>query len=178
MYTLIKSMFLPYFDISVYGSARIQKDDRLPAFYTRVTRLKRLLDRYYGAIKADSGNAEKDPETSIPGIANPWAPYKFDIANTVSSRLDALIGGKHTKNKTNAVLIEDTLSILNVLDWWINNKNSYAYQNSPKYLYRVIESGSAVPAFGVKPRTDVETLFFKHLKAHGAPFSGSGSVSS
>jgi hypothetical protein len=165
MYTLIKSMFLPHFDISLYGSARMQKDDRLPPLYTRVSRLRRLLDRYNAEIQADSIKTEKDPEASIPGILNPWAPYKFDIANTVSTRLDALLGGRHARNKTNAELVECTLSVVNVLDWWLNDKNSYAYQASPKYLYRVIESGSSVPAFGVKARTDIDAVFAKHLKA-------------
>lgn len=164
MYTLIRSMFLPYFDISLYGSARMQKDDRLSPLYTRVARLKRLLERYYAAIQADSIKIEKDPEASIPGILNPWAPYKFDIANTVSTRLDALLGGKHARQRTNAALVECTLSVVHVLDWWVNDRNSYAYQNSPKYLYRVIEPGSSVPAFGVKPRTDVDVIFAKHLK--------------
>ena len=178
MYTLIKAMFLPYFDISLYGSARMQKDDRLPPLYTRVSQLKRLLDRYYAAIQADSIKTEKDPEASIPGIMNPWEPYKFDIANTVSTRLDALFGGKHTKHKTNAVLVECTLSVVNVLDWWINDKNSYAYQTSPKYLYRVIEPGSSVPAFGVKPRTDIDALFAKHLKVQAPLMEARGSFSS
>jgi len=109
-------------------------------------------------------NPGNDPDASVPGVMNPWEQYKFDIANPVSRRLDAICGGKTSKIRTNAMLIHSTLMILNVLDWWINDRTSFAYQESPEYLYRVIEPGSSVPAFGVQARTDVETLFIRHLK--------------
>jgi len=172
MYTLIKTMFLPYFDIRLYGTAKIQKDDRLPPFYLRVLRLKRLLGRYYEEIRAAPPGSDVNTTGSLPGIQNPWGQYKFDIANAVSKRLDALCGGKHSKTKTNAVLIRYTYLILCVLDWWINDKNSYAYQNTPDYLYRVTEPGKSVPAFGIKVRTDVDAVFLKHLKARNG---GTGS---
>lgn len=165
MYTLIKTMFLPYFDIKMYGTTRGPKDDRLPPFYVRVRRLKRLLSRYNAAIELAPEGSDQNSEGRVPGVVNPWSPYKFDIANPVSKRLDALCGGKHAKGRTNALLIHYTLSVLNVLDWWINNKDSYAYTIPCEYLYRVIEPGSAVPAFGVTPRTDVDQIFQRSLKA-------------
>ncbi len=165
MYTLIKTMFLPYFDIRLYGTAKIQKDDRFPPFYLRVRRLKRLLERYYEEVRAAPPGSDVNTSGSLSGIQNPWAPYQFDIANAVSKRLDALCGGKHSKTKTNTVLIRYTYLILCVLDWWINDKDSYAYQNAPDYLYRVTEPGKSVPAFGIKVRTDVDAVFLKHLKA-------------
>ncbi len=164
MYTMIKNMFLPHFDVRMYGYARLPKDDRLPPFYIRVRRLKRLLARYNEALGPWPPNPGNDPEASVPGVMNPWEMYKFDIANPVSKRLDALCGGKTSKIRTNALLIHSTLTILNVLDWWINDRKSFAYRDSPEYLYRVIEPGSSVPAFGVQARSDVETLFIKHLK--------------
>lgn len=175
MYTLIKTTFLPYFDIRLYGTAKIQKDDRLPPFYLRVRRLKRLLDRYHDEVRAALPGSDVNTTGSLPGVQNPWAQYKFDIPNSVSKRLDALCGGKHSKIKTNALLIKYTLSILSVLDWWINDKDSYAYQNAPDYLYRVTEPGKSVPAFGIKVRTDVDAVFLKHLKARTG---GSGSLES
>lgn len=167
MYTLLKTAFLPYFDIRLYGSAKMPKDDRLPPFFIRVIRLKKLLSRYNYAIQSAAPGSEQNATGSVPGVQNPWATYKFDIPNPVSKRLDAICGGKYIKSRTNALLIQYTLSILNVLDWWINNKESFAYKQAPDYLYRVIEPGSAVPAFGVKARTDVESLFLRHLKGTG-----------
>jgi hypothetical protein len=163
MYTLTKSMFLPHFNIQMYGSARLIKDDRLPPFYIRTARLRRVLERYYEAIHDAPPESEANG-TAVPGVQNPWDPYKFDIANPLSKRLDALCGGKHSRMKTNATLIRYTLSILHVLDWWINDRTSFAYREPPVHLYRTIEPGSSVPAFGVTVRADVDELFFKHLR--------------
>lgn len=164
MYTLIKTMFLPHFDVRMYGYARLPKDERLPPFYIRVRRLRRLLTRYNEALGPWPPGLDHNPESSVPGVLNPWELYKFDIANPVSRRLDAICGGKMSKIRTNAMLIHVTLMILNVLDWWVNDRTSFAYQESPEHLYRVTEPGSSTPAFGVHPRSDVETLFIKHLK--------------
>lgn len=166
MYTLTKHMFLPWFNINLYGTVKSKKEERLPSFYLRVSRLKQLLDRYYAEIAAAPAGSEQNQGGSVPGVLDPWVPYKFDIANSVSRRLDAICGGKHSKMRTNAQLIEHTLSILNVLDWWINAKDSFAYAKAPLYLYRVVESGSSVPAFGVTSRSDVDAIFIQHLKSH------------
>jgi hypothetical protein len=165
MYSLTKQWYLPWFDIRLYGIVRSQKDEKLPPFYARVARLKRLLTRYNDAIESAPAGSEANPDVSVPGVMDPWEPYKFDVSNPVSRRLDALCGGKHSKYKTNALLIRYTLSILNVLDWWINDKESFAYRSTPDYLYRVVEPGSATPAFGINIRTDVDELFVNHLKA-------------
>ena len=165
LYSLIKQYYLPWFDIRLYGIVKSQKDEKLPHFYVRVSRLKRLLTRYNDAIESAPSGSELNPDASVPGVLNPWEIYKFDVSNPVSRRLDALCGGKHSKYKTNALLIRYTLSILNVLDWWINDKESFAYRSTPEYLYRVVEPGSATPAFGINIRTDVDELFVSHLKA-------------
>jgi hypothetical protein len=164
MYTMIKAIFLPYFNVQMYGSVKMLKDDRMPSFFVRVARLRRVLERYHAAILAAPDGSEANG-TAVPGVLNPWDIYKFDIANPVSRRLDALCGGKHSRTRTNALLIRYTLAILEVLDWWINDRTSYAYREPPQYLYRTIEPGSAIPAFGVHVRTDVDEIFMKHLKA-------------
>ncbi|ULQ58815.1 hypothetical protein K7I13_09740 [Brucepastera parasyntrophica] len=164
MFTLIKVVFLPYLDIRMYGTSKLQDDDRLPPFYTRVARLKQMLEYHNKNIQKALSYGEPNPEASITGIQNPWKIYNFTIPNSVSRRLDALCGGKTSKTRTNALLIQYTLKILNVLNWWINDSNSYAYRNVPPPLYRVIENGSTVPAFGVTPRTDVDEIFKKHLR--------------
>jgi hypothetical protein len=172
LYTLTKHMFLPWFDIRMYGSAKATKDDRLPPFFIRVSRLRHLLVRYYREIREAPAGSDADPSGVLSGIRNPWEIYKFDIANPVSRRLDAICGGKHSRTRTNALLIEYTSSVLSVLDWWINSKDSYGYKVAPEYLYRVIEPGSAIPAFGVTARTDIETLFIQHLRS--SSFGGTG----
>lgn len=168
MYMIIKNVFLPFFDIRLYGSSKPVKDERLPPLFIRVSRLKKMLERYYQAIKAVPAGYELSHDKGVPGVLNPWAQYKFDVANPVSVRLDALCGGKFSRTKTNAVLIEYALDILTVLDWWINDKKSFAYSDTPDYLYRVVEKGSSVPAFGINPRTDIDMIFTKSLKPKGA----------
>lgn len=165
MYTLTKSVFLPYFDVSLYGTVRSQKDERLPPFYARVKRLARSLDRYNEYIRAALDANGGQPGASVDAVQNPWAPYKFDIPNPVSRRLDAICGGPRSKGRTNALLIQYTLAILNVLNWWINDRDSFAYASAPEQLYRVVEPGSTTPAFGVHAREDVTQLFNKHLRA-------------
>lgn len=171
MYSLIKAVFLPHFDIRLYGISKPTKDDRLPPFYSRVVRLRRLLDRYYEAIVDAADKSDVIKDGSVPGILNPWDAYKFDIPNVVSRRLDALCGGKTSKMRTNALLVRVTLMILNVLDWWINSRDSFAYRATPDYMYRVIEPGSSVPAFGVTSRTDIDAVFVKHLKSRAGSIS-------
>lgn len=162
LYTMIKTMFLPYFDIRMYGTSKAVKDDRLPPFYSRVKQLHRIMERYCEGI--DAAHPETDSESSVPGIANPWDPYRFEIPNVISKRMDALFGGKTSKIRTNAFLIKQSFLILSVLNWWINDRDSYAYRFPPEYLYRVVDPGSSIPAFGVNSRTDTDALFGRVLR--------------
>lgn len=162
LYTMIKTMFLPYFDIRMYGTSKAMKDDRLPPFFSRVKQLHRIMERYCEGI--DAAHPENEADSSVPGIANPWDPYRFEIPNVISKRMDALFGGKTSKIRTNAFLIKQSFLILSVLNWWINDRDSYAYRFPPEYLYRVVDPGSSVPAFGVNSRTDTDALFGRVLR--------------
>lgn len=165
MYMLIRTKFLPYFDIHLYGTVRPSKDERFAPFFVRVSRLKKYLDYYFKAVSSNTADASQ--EDSVSGIGNPWALYKFDVANPVSVRIDALCGGKNSRTRTNALLIEYAHDIINVLDWWINDKTSYAYNNTPEFLYRTIEKDNPTPAFGIKVRKDIDALFARSLKNKG-----------
>lgn len=162
LYTLIKTMFLPYFDIRMYGTSKPAKGDRLPPFFLRVKQLHRVMERYCDEI--DSVIPGTESASSISGISNPWEPYRFEIPNVVSRRLDALFGGKNAKIKTNAFLVKQSFLIVSVLNWWINDRDSFAYRFPPDYLYRVVDPGSAVPAFGVNSRTDTDALFSRVVR--------------
>lgn len=162
LYTLIKTTFLPYFDIRMYGTSKSVKGDRLPPFFLRVKQLHRVMERYCDEI--DSVLPGTEASSSISGISNPWEQYKFEIPNVVSRRLDALFGGKNAKNKTNAFLVKQSFLIVSVLNWWINDRDSFAYRFPPDYLYRVVDPGSSVPAFGVNSRTDTDALFSRVVR--------------
>ncbi len=66
------------------------------------------------------------------------------------------------RNRTNANLLYQTLLIVNVLDWWINSPDSFAYTTTAKYPYRT--DSNETPVFSVPLRKDVNDLFNRNLK--------------
>lgn len=104
-----------------------------------------------------------NPPESIPGIENPWQHYNFSVPNAVSRRLDYILGGKKSKNLTNANLIKYTLCILSVLEWWINSAQSFAYKDNGKLPYRVSQE-DGYPLFSVPVRKDQNDLFVASMK--------------
>jgi hypothetical protein len=84
------------------------------------------------------------------------------VQNPVSYRLDAILGGKSSRNRTNANLLYQTLLIVNVLDWWINSPDSFAYTIPAKYPYRT--DGSETPVFSITQRKDLNELFNRKLR--------------
>ena len=70
-----------------------------------------------------------------PGINNPWDEYEFQVPNPLSQRLNVLLTGK-TKN--NASLIFYTLAVATVLDYLVNNEESWAYSSDSPALFRGI----------------------------------------
>ena len=103
---------------------------------------------------------------TVLGVVNPWDRYVFDIPNTVSKRLDVLLGAKRddeTTAATNANLIKYTLCIMSVLDWWVNNASSPANTSDPMELYRVSDKDGS-PEFSVPQRSDQNQLFAEAMK--------------
>lgn len=100
-------------------------------------------------------------------IENPWEHYKFDIPNEISKRLDVLLGAQNkTANTTanNANLLKYTLCFIAVLDWWINNPDSPAYQTDPMKIFRISVSDGK-PVFSVPERNDQNKLFAEAIRA-------------
>ena len=100
-------------------------------------------------------------------IENPWEHYLFDIPNEVSKRLDVILGAQNRTPKTNANnanLLKYTLCFISVLDWWINNPDSPAYQTNPMDIYRVSLTDGK-PLFSVEERNDQNKLFVDTIKA-------------
>ena len=91
----------------------------------------------------------------------------LDIPNEVSKRLDVILGAQNRTPKTNANnanLLKYTLCFISVLDWWINNPDSPAYQTNPMDIYRVSLSDGK-PLFSVEERNDQNKLFVDTIKA-------------
>lgn len=169
MYSVIRHYFMPFFDTKLYGFQKLPKDPRLPPMFSRVARLRVLLENYMKSVEKAEAAAMANgagPGSAGGDMINAFDKYRFDIPNTVSRRLDALCGGKNSANRTNAVLLRYSLSILSVLDWWINDQYSPAYKIQTESIYRTVETGGTIPAFGITPRTDQDEIFKRYLHKH------------
>ena len=128
--------------------------DRTDYVKTAFTLLARRIDENYAGKK------------TVLGVNNPWDRYSFDLPNTVSKRLDVLLGAKKddaTTAATNANLIKYTLCVMAVLDWWVNNTASPAYTGDPNKIWRVSEDDGG-PAFSAPERSDQNQLFAEGIK--------------
>ncbi|GHV70120.1 hypothetical protein AGMMS49928_16580 [Spirochaetia bacterium] len=115
--------FFPYYKFESLYPAPFQKKD-LISFYPEIRKLRIYLTAVAAGIEQGikAGGAQK--KAACPGINNPWENYKFEVPNPLSQRLDALLEGKP---KNNATLIFFTLAVSAVLDYVVNNENSWAY---------------------------------------------------
>ena len=77
-----------------------------------------------------------------------------------------LLGAKRDDDVTAATtanLIKYTLCTVSVLDWWINNPSSQAYDANSSKLYRISEEDGG-PLFSVQERSDQNQLFAEGVK--------------
>lgn len=124
--------------------------------------------RKYLTLVINQCDAQAKTRGSVSLLENPWEHYKFDITNEVSKRLDVLLGAQNktaNTNATNANLLKYTLCFMAVLDWWINNAGSPAYETDPMHIYR-ISADDGKPQFSVKERNDQNNLFIEQIKAN------------
>ena len=152
----IKNMFLPHLSFDLVFMERPNKDGTYRPLQLRVEYLKAIFSTLISRVDGSSKDSS--------GAPNILEKYHFDIPNVVSKRIDVLLGGRKSKNVTNLNLLKYTLSIICVLDWWINNENSPAYEVDNEIPYRIsLEDGS--PIFSVPLRSDQNNLFIKSVKA-------------
>jgi len=148
---------LPYYKFDSFGPPTIQKKDTI-AIYAKTRTLRKYLAAV--AMGIENGNKAGGAEVRAPcdGIENPWEQYVFQVPNPLSVRLDAILG---PKNKTNASLIYFCLAIVTVLDYLLNNENSWAYNGPPSTLNR---SASGDNLTGVDERIDADAIFKQAMK--------------
>ncbi|MBR1912910.1 MAG: hypothetical protein IJ828_11225 [Treponema sp.] len=156
-----KYYFFPNFKFNPPVLTKPLNDSKYKPVYARTdyirtvfTTLSRRIDENIAAKKA------------VLGVLNPWDRYNFDIPNTISKRLDVLLGAKKmddVTSATNANLIKYTLLIMAVLDWWLNNPASPAHTTDPMQIYRVSEK-DGTPEFSAPERTDQNQLFADGIK--------------
>lgn len=155
----IKNMFLPHLSFDLVFMERPNKDGSYIPLQLRVGYLKAIFSTLISRV-------EETPK-DISGAPNILEKYHFDIPNVISKRVDVLLGGKKSKGATNLNLLKYTLSIICVLDWWVNDENSPAYSEDNLIPYR-ISSEDGTPVFSVPLRSDQNNLFIKSVKSRAS----------
>ncbi|MBO7135264.1 MAG: hypothetical protein J6V73_01420 [Spirochaetaceae bacterium] len=153
---LQKSEFFPHlkFDLSyisnetAYGSMPVfKKVSRLAHYFDW------LSDNINESIKVNSGSQGG----FVAGIENPWKKFSFTIENISSSRLTSILEANSPLGTTNASLVKAISEVFSVLDWWMNNPKSFAYETELHLPYRSDEA-TGEPIFSVPERKDVFNL--------------------
>jgi hypothetical protein len=152
-----KNYYLPHYTILAMG--KTSHDLVYKPLFLRVSYLKNLFFSLADQVDRAAENHE-----AVPGVANPWEPYHFDITNAVSKRLDLM--NKVQSNSvmaTNGGLIKYIAAIIAAFDWWINDPQSPAYADSNAPIYR-ISPEDGTPAYPPPQRDDQDLLFKKELE--------------
>jgi chemotaxis regulatin CheY-phosphate phosphatase CheZ len=136
-----------------------------PPLYREVRKLRKNLTSIYEEIEKGMKAGGPEAGAKCGGIVNPWKPYVFHVAGPISKRLDALLGAK---KRHNASLVLFTLSVTIVLDYFLNNASSWAYNPPKETLFRSIEGNGVAPQFGVDEKIDADAIFKWKLKERAA----------
>jgi len=157
--------FLPYYKFESLGPPPFQKNEVTPV-YTEIRKLRRTLTTVVMGIEQGIRAGGAAARAPCNGINNPWAQYNFQVPNPVSRRMDLMLPNER---KINATIIIFSLSAVTLLDYIVNNENSWAYGSRPGPLFRSLKDEGVIPVFGVEARTDVDKIFRESLKKAQAP---------
>jgi len=152
--------FLPYYKFESLGPPPFPKQDIIP-IYAEIRKLRKCLTVVARGIENGihaGGAASKAP---CNGIGNPWERYIFQIPNPVSKRMDMMLP---PERKINATLIFFSLSMVTILDYLVNNDNSWAYGNRPGPLFRSVRNEGIIPIFGIEEKLNADQIFKDSIK--------------
>jgi len=152
--------FLPYYKFESIGPPPFQKNDIIP-IYTEIRKLRKYLTSVAVGIEQGTRAGGAAAKAPCNGINNPWEKYNFQIPNPISKRLDMMLP---PEKRMNATLIFFSLSAVTVLDYLVNNENSWAYGTRPGPLFRSVKNEGITPIFGVDDKLDADKIFKDSLK--------------
>jgi len=152
--------FLPYYKFESLGPPPFPKQDII-SIYVEVRKLRKFLTIVAKGIENGMRSGGAAAKSLCGGINNPWEPYNFQVPNPISKRLDMMLP---PDRRINATLIFFTLSTVTVLDYLVNNENSWAYGNRPGPLFRSIRNEGISPIFGIDAKLDADQIFKDSLK--------------
>jgi len=147
--------FFPYYKFESLGPPPFQKQDVTPV-YSQVRKLRRNLTAIAVGIEQGLRAGGIAAKAHCDGISNPWEPYNFQVPNAISRRLDILLP---PERRNNATLIFFSLAAVTVLDFIVNNENSWAYGGRPGPLFRSVRDEGITPLFGVDKKLDADVIF-------------------
>ena len=152
--------FLPYYKFESVGPPPFPKSEIIP-IYSEVRRVRKHLTAVALGIEQGMRAGGAKTKAVCKGINNPWEPYNFQVPNPISMRLDMMLPAER---RMNATLIFFSLSAATVLDYIINNENSWVYSSRPGPLFRSIKNEGIEPLFGVDNKLDADKIFKDALK--------------
>jgi len=152
--------FLPYYKFESFGPPPFPIKDIVP-IYSEIRKLRKYLTSIAMGIEQGIRAGGAAARVACSGIQNPWETYNFQIPNPVSKRMDMMMP---TERRINATLIFFSLSAVTVLDFIVNNENSWAYADRPGPLFRSIRNEGISPVFGVDEKLDADQIFKESLK--------------
>lgn len=158
-----KYTFLPHLTFELVFMEKPLRDTSFKPLYNRTKYLLTVLNTLVSRIE-DYLIAEPDNMNAMPdyGASNILEHYRFDVPNSVSKRLNYFLGGKKSRHTTNLNLLKYALCVISVLDWWINDEDSPAYDDSNVLPYRALDDGK--PIFSVPLIENANDLFIKTPK--------------
>ena len=157
----IKYYYLPHYKFSAPVLQKPINDRKYKALSSRTDFVRTAFS--YLVKRIEESAPTKAP---VLGILNPWEKYTFDLSNPISRRIDVLLGANRSAEvsaATNANLVKYTYYVMAVLDWWVNNPSSPAYDTDSPKLFRISEKDGG-PVFSVPERTDQNQLFAEGVK--------------
>jgi hypothetical protein len=152
--------FLPYYKFDSLGPPPFQKQDIVPV-YSLIRKCRQYLTSVAMGIEQGIRAGGATSKSPCDGINNPWEAFNFQVPNPISKRLDLLLP---PERRTNATLIFFSLSAVAVLDYIVNNENSWSYEERPGPLFRSVRNEGIIPLFGVDEKIDAEKIFKESLK--------------
>ncbi|MDR1429839.1 MAG: hypothetical protein LBI85_06070 [Spirochaetaceae bacterium] len=160
----VKRLYLlPYYKFESNFPPPMSKREVSPV-YPEVRTLRKYLTAAAAGIEQAKKRGGAEQNAHCQSVENPWDEYNFEVANPISLRMDALLGGKNSRQRNNAALVFFTLSASVLLDFIMNSERSWAYNEQTGFLFRSVNGEGLQPLIGVDTKLDTETIFKHALK--------------
>jgi hypothetical protein len=151
-----RQLLFPYYQFQSITAPTYSKNDVEP-LYPLVRQLKKQLTTLIANIDIAIKLGGEGAGAIVTGVENPWDNYNFELPNSITKRLNILLG----KNKHhNVSLIVFTYSICSVLNYIMNNEQSWAYKTNSEKMFRSSDDAGRMPVLWVdEAKIDANAIF-------------------